>query len=406
MKYDVIVVGGRCAGAPLALLLARAGLRVLVVDAARFPSDTISTHLIWPPGVAALYRWGLREAIHQADPAVCRTSHAFFPGGDLRGPWHAVDGVDHTLNLRRIKLDAILLQAAREAGAEVREGAAVESLLFEDGRVTGIRALERGTDTYWEERASIVAGADGRDSAVARLLQAPFQLHIPPLTASYYTLIEETGFDRDVDEIHTQPPREFLFVPTDSNLTLVNLVIARDLLDEFRRDVTAGFYRAFDLVPDLGARLRAGRCVDRVRGAVDLPNFYRQSCGPGWALVGDAGFHKDPIRAQGITDAFLDAENLACALVDGLGGRRDLDIALQHCVFERNRRTHFPFQLCLRAARFETTDPADVRAFLELVRPHPKVVAAFRGLAPGSMSPEVFFGPQYYGGLQPLHQTA
>jgi flavin-dependent dehydrogenase len=397
--FDVVVVGARCAGSPLAMLLSRQGYRVLLLDKATFPSDRISTHLIRPPGVAALHRWGLWDRIAAGRPAICYTAATSFPGGILRGPWHAVDGIAYTVNMRRFKLDAILVDAAHAAGAELREGVVVDQLLYDGEQVVGVAGRELRSGLRFEERARMVVGADGRQSFVAKAVRAPIYNGHPSLTASYYTYVTAIDKDPDVDEIYTRPPREYLFIPTDDGLTLVNVVIARPLIEAFRQDVTASFYAAFDLEPALGERLRAAERVGPIVGAVELPNFYRKPYGPGWALVGDAGYHRDPIRAQGIHEAFLDAEVLAHALDDGLAGRRSLAGALRSYEQARDERTAFPYQICLSAARFDPPQQDTFQNLVERMQDKPAAIAEFMGLVAGSMRPEVFFDPAHLQAL-------
>lgn len=373
------------------MLLARRGYRVLVVDQATFPSERIATHMVWPPGAAALRRWGIWDEVAAGNPALCRTSLSTFPGAVLRTPWHTVDGVDFTFNMRRIKLDDILVRAARTAGAEVREGVQVEDLLFDDERVVGILGREVRTGVRVEERARIVVGADGRNTVVGRKVRATTYDDTPPLTASYLMYVEDFPIDRDVDEVHTRPPREYVLLPTDDGLTVVNVVIARHLLDEFRRDVTASFYAAYDLEPELGPRLRASRPVSRVMGVIDLPNFYRRPYGDGWALVGDAGHHRDPIRAQGMHSAFLDAESLAAAIDGGFSGPDDPITRLRAYEEERNTRTATQYRVCLSAARFELPSEEDWAALQAIFRDHAAAAAEFRGITCGSMRPKDFY---------------
>src|SRR5262245_59551664 len=164
--YDAIVIGARCAGAPTAMLLARAGHEVLLVDRATFPSDTVSTHFLHAPGVAALQRWGLREQLAASGcPPVRRYSFDFGPFA-IEGSPRGIDGVDEAYCPRRPVLDTMLVRAAADAGVEVREGFTVEELLVEDGAVVGIRGKSaHGAAAI--ERATTVIGADGRNSLVA-----------------------------------------------------------------------------------------------------------------------------------------------------------------------------------------------------------------------------------------------
>lgn len=388
---DVIIVGARCAGSPLAMLLARHGIRVVVIDRDCFPSDALSTHVLWPPGVAALHRWGLWDRVAAEGPAICRTGVTRTPGGTLRGPFHRIDDVDYTVSLRRFKLDSILVDAAVADGAVLREGCVVDGLLYDDrGRVAGVTARDRRTGRRAEERARIVVGADGHHSMIARLVGAATRGLVPPLTANYHQYVRDFPGEPDVAEIHTCPPREYLFSPCDDGLTLANLVVGSDLADEFRRDVQQSFYRAFDLEPELGERLRAAKPVGRIRGTRDLPNFYRTSCGPGWALLGDAAYCKDPIRAQGMTDAFLDAEGVAAAIESGLSGRGPLDAALRAHEDARRKRTAYAYSLCLRAARFDLPPLEQDRALVQRLSQNPAAIAAMRGLICGSMEIQGF----------------
>src|SRR5437660_942979 len=183
--YDAIVVGARCAGSPTAMLLARKGYRVLVVDRATFPSDTVSTHVVHPPGVAALGRWGLMDRLTATGcPPIHTYSFDFGPFTISGSPGTKDSPV--AFCARRTVLDKLLVDAAAEAGAEIREGFTVEKLLIEDGCVAGITGRSTGGVAV-AERARLVVGADGRHSVVAKTLQAEQYNERPPLLAAYYT---------------------------------------------------------------------------------------------------------------------------------------------------------------------------------------------------------------------------
>lgn len=374
------------------MLLARGGYRVLVVDRVTFPTPYIATHLVWPPGGAALKRWGIWEDVAAGNPAICHVSYSNFGFADLRTRWHPTDGVDWSFNMRRVKLDNYLVQAARKAGAEVREAVKVEDLLFDDdGRVVGIQACDLKTNSRFQERARILVGADGKNSLVARRVAAPMYNVVEPLTASYLVYVADMDGDRDVSEVYTRPPYEFLLLPTDDGLTVVNVVIARQLFDKFRKDVERNFWAAWDLVPELAEKVRAARPVSRVLGMADLPNFFRKPYGPGWALVGDAGLTRDPIRAQGMHNAFQDAELLAEALDEGLTGRRPVEAALGDYQHLRDEQNAFPYKLCINAARLEPLSEKAIRGLLDKIGDDPMRGAKFRGLYDGSVRPEEFF---------------
>jgi glycine/D-amino acid oxidase-like deaminating enzyme len=171
-SYDVIIVGARVAGAATAMLLARRGVKVLLIDRARFPSDTVSSHQVQVPGVARLHRWGLLGQLDAAGTPPTRAVR--FDTGDvtLRGHFPACEGIDTLYSPRRTVLDTVLIDAARAAGADVREQFRAEELLWSDGRVTGIRGSHRSGAAV-TETARLVVGADGKHSLVARAAPRP-----------------------------------------------------------------------------------------------------------------------------------------------------------------------------------------------------------------------------------------
>lgn len=312
--YDVIVVGTRVAGAATAMLLARQGLRVLAVDRARFPSDTLSTHQIQVPGVARLHRWGLLDRL--AATGAPATRRVRFDAGYavLEGSFPAYDGVDALYSPRRTVLDSIMVDAAREAGAEVREGYVVEDLVLADGRVAGIRGHAKGQPPTTES-AWLVVGADGKHSTVADAVGARRYRERPASTIACYTYWSGVGMTGG--ELYQRPGRAVAAFPTNDGLTMIYVAAPRDEFDVFRTDIEGHYLKTLDLCGDLADRVREGERAERFRTTPDLPNTFRVPCGPGWALVGDAGVVMDPITAQGITNAFRDAELLADAVGAG-----------------------------------------------------------------------------------------
>ena len=388
--YDAIVVGARCGGSPTAMLLARKGYRVLLVDRAAFPSDTISTLMIWPAGISKLKRWGLLDRLIASNcPANTRFS---IDAGDfpLAGWGPAVDGVSDSYAPRRKVLDKILVDAAVEAGAELREEFSVQEILTEDGKVTGIRGKDKDGPSV-TEKASIVVGADGKNSLVARSVEAPMYKHVPALSCFYYTFW--SGVPTDSYEDFWTGRRFAMTVPTNDSLIL--LVIGTPIEDfkGFRRDIEGSYMKTIDSIPGLSERIHQGHREDRFYGMADLPNFFRKPYGLGWALVGDAGYNKDPITAFGISDAFRDAELLADAVDAGLSGNQPMDAALADYERKRNEQAMPQYELTLRTAEYNVQAPRsmELRAALRGNQPD---TDKYMGLVNGTVSREEFFDPE------------
>ncbi|MBH5337823.1 NAD(P)/FAD-dependent oxidoreductase [Streptomyces pactum] len=327
--YDAIVVGARISGSATAMLLAEKGYRVLLLDRATFPGGkAAATNLVHPPGVARLQRWGLLDAVKATG---CPPIHSYgLQSGpvELMARLPAAEGVAEAYSPARRKLDEILLEGAVKAGAELREQVAVRELLTDDtGTVTGIRG-ELPHRTPVTEHARVVIGADGANSTVARLVGAEKYDAAPVLNKSHWSYWSGLPHDGRVRTYRHNNKHCFTW-PTHDGLTIVGVALpVKDFraTDDADRDRTV--IAAFDEVdPAFAERLRRTERVDSwMTGAV--PNFFRRSHGPGWALVGDAGYTRDPITAAGITDALRGGELLAGAVDRGLSGRTGLDQAL------------------------------------------------------------------------------
>jgi 2-polyprenyl-6-methoxyphenol hydroxylase-like FAD-dependent oxidoreductase len=379
--YDVIVVGARCAGSPTAMLLAREGHRVLLVDRATFPSDTISTHQVHPPGVAALERWGLLDRlIATGCPPIDTYAFDF-------GPFTISGSPGTAYAPRRTVLDKLLVDAASEAGAEVREGFTVETLVVEDGRVVGIRGHEKGAATV-TERAAVVVGADGRYSLVADAVDAEEYNQKPKLLASYYSYWSGVPTDGRF-ETWVRPYRGFAAWPTNDDLLLVIAGWPYREFESFRSDIEGNFLATIELVPELAERLRSGKREERFVGAA-VRGFFRKPYGPGWSLVGDAGYNKDYITAQGINDAFRDAELCAAALDQALSGARDFDDALGGYQSARDEHVQPMYEL---TAEFASLDPPppELQQVLGAVHGNQESMDEFARVIAGLTSPAEFF---------------
>jgi flavin-dependent dehydrogenase len=314
--HDVVVVGARCAGAAIAMLLARLGHDVVLVDRGRFPSDIISTHGIARGGVVQLARWGLLDGVLASGAPAVR--HVTFRRGDdeVTRPVKDRAGVDLLVAPRRYVLDALLVDAALSAGAVLHERTTATGVRRDgSGRVIGVMA-RRADGRLVELAARHVVGADGLRSRMARHVGAGLQDSFTADTSTFYAYV--AADDWTAFEFHVATDAFAGVFPTHDGEACVWLCRPTRVLSPLRR---AGADRARALMveldqvsPDLARRVRRGRVTSPVRGTVALPNHVRTPVGPGWSLVGDAGYHRDPITGHGITDAFRDAELLALAV--------------------------------------------------------------------------------------------
>jgi flavin-dependent dehydrogenase len=394
-KYDAIVIGARCAGAPLAMLLARKGASVLLVDRSTFPSDTMSTHFVHLTGVKSLERWGvLDDVVASGCPPITDWSFDLH-SVRLAGSPPPLDGLAHAFCPRRTILDHILVRAAEQAGAELRLGFAVRDLLTDDSGVVGIRGSGRDDESI-VERSSIVIGADGLRSLVAGAVGAPSYEQRPTLCCAYYAYWEDVPLDRA--EFHVGDGWAVFAFPTHGSLVCTFVERPRAQFDEFRSDVQGSFVRTVRCASGLGDRILQGRRASRIIGTGDLPNFLRKPYGAGWALVGDAGHHKDPFGGFGISDAFRDAELLAAAIHDGLSGSRPLADALAEYERQRNEATLPAYDLNCQMASLRGAAPKTQQLYLGLQKSQ-TATDRFIGALMGSVPIGEFFSKENVGRL-------
>ncbi len=346
--YDVVVVGGRVAGASTSLLLARAGLRVAVVDRAPYGSDSLSTHGLMRAGVLQLARWCLLDQVVALGTPPVRRTLFRYPGADpVQVSIKPSAGVDALYAPRRHLLDRILVDAAAEAGAEVLHDVPVVGLV-RDGtdRVSGVRARSRhGTPLRLDAR--LVVGADGVRSRVAQDVGAPVVRQGRAAGAvmyRYYTGLPAAGYEWAYGEGSAAG-----LIPTNDARTCLFVGTAPTRMRELRR---AGQEEAFatllrDAAPSLVDRVREAEPASRLHGWAGMRGYVRQSWGPGWALVGDAGYFTDPITTHGITGALRDAELLAEEILAAARGSVPASVALTRYQVMRDR---------LSAPIFEATD--------------------------------------------------
>ena len=316
-RYDALVVGARAAGASTAMLLARQGLKVLAIDRQSYGSDTLSTHALMRGAVMQLQRWGVLESIVRAGtPAIRRTTFHYGDetiGVDI-GPGN---GIDALFAPRRTVLDRALVDAAVAAGVRVRHGAnLVELSLDRHGRVRGASIRDqRGTVHAIE--TGMVIGADGRNSTIAKLVGAEIYRQAEHSTAviySYFPGLRNEGF-----RWYYRPGASAGVIPTNDGDTCVFVAMPPE---QFVASGERGPSVLFDQIlaenwPDFPLEVRKAAIRPHIRGFPGVHGYFRTSFGPGWALVGDAGYFKDPLTAHGITDALRDAEGLALAMAAG-----------------------------------------------------------------------------------------
>ena len=373
------------------MLLARKGYRVLLVDRATFPSDIMSTHFIWQAGTARLHHWGLLDQVRATGcPPVTKFTLDFGEFTLTGCPPAAAAAAPEALAPRRTVLDKILVDAAVAADAEVREAFSVRELLFEDGRVTGIRGASRGGATA-TELAKIVIGADGLHSMVAGAVRAPKTIERPIVSCGYYSYW--SGVPVDGASLHFRARRTIIVMPTNDGLTCIVVVAPIADFPQYRANIEGTYLAGIDLVPPLAERVHAGRRVERFAGGAEFHNFFRKPYGPGWALVGDAGYHKDPYTAQGISDAFRDVELLTEAIDDGFSGPRPLEEGLADYERRRDEAALPEFESTVQRAALEPPPP-EMQQLFRALRGNQEQINRFIGCDAGTVRISEFFSPE------------
>jgi 2-polyprenyl-6-methoxyphenol hydroxylase-like FAD-dependent oxidoreductase len=321
-QFDVIVVGARCAGASLATLLAHREVHVALVEQVAFPRDTLSTHVYETDGIEFLDRLGvLGRLLDTGAPFINRV--------DVRAEdFHVAIGWPRrsgdrggVMSVRRFLLDPILVDAAQEAGADVRMSTKVVGLVREGGRVVGVRVSERGRES--ELRARLIVGADGRNSTVAGLAGSRKYNVTRNRRAFYWSFFENADFGAEPTFVfHRWSDRAVLACPADSDLYQV--LVSPDLpeLASFRSNLEEHYMDYARSCAPVADAIAGARRVGQMFGIVRWPGFFREASGPGWVLVGDAGHFKDPTPGRGIADAFRQVDALAPAIAAGLDGSR------------------------------------------------------------------------------------
>jgi flavin-dependent dehydrogenase len=379
------------------MLLARRGYRVLLVERDAFPRDTFRNHYVLRRGVACLRRWGLLERVAATGcPAVRRHTVDLgdFPLAGHPPPGPA--GADAEYAPRRRVLDPLLASAAGDAGAELRERFTVDDLLWDGDRVAGVVGrTPRGGRVA--ERARFVVGADGLRSVVAARAGAREYDARPALTCGYYTYWADLPLE-GIDACFRYAPDAAddrwvsIAFPTNDGLTCAAVQWPIDQFRRVRADLEGSYLAVLRRVPAFADRLAGARRAERLYGTAELPFFLRTPAGPGWALVGDAGYHKDPIHAQGISDAFEHAEFLSEALDGALSGRAPFDAALGEYGRRRDEHARPKYAAAWNAASF-APPPPEHYALRAALRHSQTDTDQFYGVGVGAVPRETFYAP-------------
>lgn len=368
-RFDVIIVGARCAGSPLATLLARAGLKVALVEQATFPKETLSSHLMEADALSFLMRLGVGEPVRA-------TGVRFLTRADIRlNEFQVVapfplrfDDLGGAAFLRRHLLDAILAESAVEAGADLRMGTKVVEVLWDRGRVSGVKVQHGGVET--ELHAPLLVGADGRRSTVAYMC-ASRKYNVEPSQRSYYFTFFE-GADAAFSDrfvFHRWSDRMVWGGPADNGLYLVGVSPEAHEAGYFRTETERGLLAHLRSCEPMAQALAEARIATKIAGIRKFDGYFRQASGAGWVLAGDSGHFKDPALGRGIGDAFRQAETLVPAIISGLDGSgSDLDTTLQRWAGWRDKEFEGHYWLANnlgRAGMFPTMIPQAMRRLQE-----------------------------------------
>jgi len=314
MDYDVIIVGGRVAGAILATRLGELGHRVLVLEKADFPSDTLSTSFFRAPAMQVFEKIGVLDKVKAVAPPMT-TLWNNIDGQILSDPVEASE--EHLrfyLCERRITLDWILYKRLkREANVDIRLQANVKELIWQDGEVKGVRWNEK--DGVHESSAKVVVGADGFYSTVAKMVEPFYENFIPVQRFIYYTYFHNLEPIEPLTAEHHFVGNSLTYIfPTDGNLTMAAISMPIDGFAAFKKDPLKNMMAHLEALPLLAPRLQKAEMASELFGSGNIPSYQRIPYGPGWALVGDAHQILDPWSGMGIDHATTHADMLADAL--------------------------------------------------------------------------------------------
>lgn len=372
--YDAIVVGARCAGSPTAMLLARRGHKVLLLDRASFPSDTLSTHFIQMPGMVRLREWGLLDTVMATGCPPIVGGLLMIDGQAAEANFEVPTGIPGLAAPRRTVLDKILVDAAAAAGVEVREGAMVDSLVFEGERVVGVRGHD--ANGAFEERGRFVIGADGRHSLVAEAVGASDIRFHKPFGGGFYSYWAEV--ECTSAELYAHSEGFTVAFPTNDDLVTVAMAFPQERFEKMRKNPEEEVLLWLDGLGTLGSRVREGRRAHQLIPVANVANQLRHAWGPGWALVGDAAYVKDPTPADGISDSWRGADLLVTSLGDVLSARASEEDAMARYQETLNDVSIPLLEKTVQMSNFELTATDRAMAFFEIQQLHLEELAAMQ----------------------------
>jgi len=330
-RFDVVIVGARCAGSPLATFLKRAGVSVCVIDQAEFPSDTLSTHMFQLSGIEVLQKLGVFHAVMTSGAPPITNCYMKFEDVDLSGPPRLGpnDLPVPMLCVRRVALDVHLVEMARNTGVDMRLNHRVTGLFERDGRVRGVRVVDRRGKTSTIE-ADLVVGADGRLSTIARLTGARRYHVVPSERISAWAYFRNVPREPVTRVFYYRRGDDFVVAaPADNDLFLAIICPSIEYWDDYRADSDRWFRDTVARCEPVADLLAGAERVTKFRGLTRFEGFFREATGPGWVLAGDSGHFKDPTPGQGISDALRQVDRLSAAIVRGLGSPATLDHELR-----------------------------------------------------------------------------
>jgi 2-polyprenyl-6-methoxyphenol hydroxylase-like FAD-dependent oxidoreductase len=313
-NFDVIIVGARVAGSAAAILLARDGRRVLLVDKDGFPSDRLSTHIVLGGGTKVLERMGMLEMLERAGGVRFERSRTVGPDFDYSGELVRNGADDRGLCLGRVVMDAAMIDAARSLeSVTFRERCKLVDLLIEDDAVVGIRGED--TSGVHEFRAPLTIGADGMRSSVAQIaserIDAFAQVDVPCARAYYYAYFEGVSRknlgDELVAEFESAPGAGNLACRCENGLTVAATAFDASEMQTFRSDLASNLRSYLDRSFAVGKILEGATIAGKVFSSGILNNTYRNPVTDGAILIGDAGLHVDPLFGQGHSMALMSA---------------------------------------------------------------------------------------------------